>query len=242
MASILIIGPVGSGKTTGAVPNQELDIVGLPYESTVIIECAGPSKEPPIRGWRKKYNADQRITEGGRFLATRDVNIVGKAVKYIIASRPDVKTVVIDDADYLMTLEVVGEVRKLEYDDWRELAQKFIANVVLPATTSTRADLNFVFCFHSETNKHGQVIARTAGAMVDNYLGSIEGLFTYVFYADPTTMIVEGKMRPEYRLLTQRVNGLPAKTPHGLYSELYIQNDYGRIFAEIKRFQEGDEE
>lgn len=63
-----------------------------------------------------------------------------------------------------------------------------------------------------------------------------EGLFTYVFYA----MAREGEEGIEYKFLTNTDMEHVAKTPMGMFDELWIDNDLNEIIKVIDNYNNGE--
>lgn len=79
----------------------------LNSEETFIISCT--PKQLTIPGFRKKYKKLQ-ITDGkatGNWYFSNDFNQVSKIVKIVDKTMPNIKTLVIDDANYLLTQELM---------------------------------------------------------------------------------------------------------------------------------------
>lgn len=108
MSQIGIVGESGTGKSSsfGIVP--EIGIKGLNPKESVIINVAG--KDLPFRGWKKHYNG--KLTEGGNYMESSDATQITKAIGYISESRPEVKNIIIDDAQYIMAFEFMRKAKE----------------------------------------------------------------------------------------------------------------------------------
>ena len=97
MAELIgIVGNSGSGKSTS--------LRNLDPESTFIINVAG--KPLPIKGFKKNYkalvmNPDTRKYDGNLY-NTSDVSKIAQILKMVDKTRPEIKTVIIEDAQYIM--------------------------------------------------------------------------------------------------------------------------------------------
>jgi hypothetical protein len=76
---------------------------------------------------------------------------------------------------------------------------------------------------------------KTVGAMVDAYL-TLEGLFTVVLY---TTVNKVGDNKINYQFVTNNDGKYPAKSPYGMFKDIYIQNDLGFVSDSIDKYNEG---
>jgi hypothetical protein len=72
--------------------------------------------------------------------------------------------------------------------------------------------------------------------MVDDYL-TMEGLFTVVIYAK-VSRGADNKIA--YQFVTNNDGEFPAKSPIGLFTDLYIQNDLGLVSETIDKYNEGN--
>ena len=90
-----IVGNSGSGKSTS--------IRNLDPKSTFIINIA--KKALPFKGFKKNYKPliqgeDKKWT--GNLYNTSDVTKIGQILKLVDKTRPEIKVVVLEDAQYLM--------------------------------------------------------------------------------------------------------------------------------------------
>lgn len=96
---IAIVGESGSGKTTS--------IRNLNPEETFIISTTG--KRPGIPGAKKLYPTFN-IVDGkpvGNFYTASNVDNIGKVLKIISTKLTNIKTVIIDDYQYVMGFEAM---------------------------------------------------------------------------------------------------------------------------------------
>lgn len=93
---IAVVGNSGSGKSTS--------LRNLDPATTFIINVAG--KPLPIKGYKRNYkslvqNPETRKFEGNLY-NTSDVTKISQILKIIDKARPEIKVLVIEDAQYLM--------------------------------------------------------------------------------------------------------------------------------------------
>lgn len=161
---IVVAGDVGTGKTTSLFPNEKLGIKGLNPQEMVYISIAGSGKEIPLKGWRTLFQADKGIQEGGRYKSTTDPAMLKSIISYVDSKLPDIKYLVIDDADYVMGKRVVSEEQKMDFEDWRKLAVDTFTKMLSPALDyAQRADLVIIYLWHNEFDKQGNQKLKTAG-------------------------------------------------------------------------------
>ena len=231
MSQIAIVGESGTGKSSsfGIIP--EIGVKGLNPKETVIINVAG--KDLPFRGWKKYYNG--KISEGGNYLESSDAVQITSAIKYISENRPEIKNVIIDDAQYIMAFEFMRKAKESGYGKFADIGVN-IAKVVEAART-TRDDLKVYFLWHPETDNTGKKKMKTVGKMVDDYL-TLEGLFTVILY---TNVGKGANNKIEYTFVTNNDGDSPAKSPVGMFKDLYIPNDLGTISSSIDAYNNGEE-
>ena len=98
---IAVVGDSGSGKSTS--------LRNLDPQTTFIINVAG--KPLPIRGYKKNYKALVQDANSkkwvGNLYKTSDVAKISTVLKVINFQRPEIKVVIIEDAQYIMAFEAM---------------------------------------------------------------------------------------------------------------------------------------
>lgn len=230
MASIAIVGKSGTGKSTSYGQFPELGIKGLNPKETVIINVAG--KDLPFRGWKKLYSG--KITEGGNYFESSDSAQIAGAITYINTSRTEVKNVIIDDGQYTMAFEFMRRAKESGYGKFADIGVNM--GKIVEVARNTRKDLKVYFLWHPEQDKDTGYKMKSVGKMVDDYL-TMEGLFTVVLYAK-VSRGADNKIA--YQFVTNNDGEFPAKSPIGLFTDLYIQNDLGLVSETIDKYNEGN--
>lgn len=137
---IAVVGESGSGKTTS--------IRNLNPEETFIISTTG--KRPGIPGAKKKYPTFQ-VVEGkpiGNFYKASNVDNIGKMLKVINTKMTNIKTVIIDDYQYVMAFEAMDRATDKGFDKFTQMAQH--AYQVIQDAMNLRDNLYVVVSTHSE--------------------------------------------------------------------------------------------
>lgn len=230
MSQIAIVGKSGTGKSSsfGIIP--EIGVKGLDPKSTVIINVAG--KDLPFRGWKNHYNG--KISEGGNYLESSDAMQIAKAITYISTDRPDIKNIIIDDAQYIMAFEFMRKAKESGYGKFADIGVNI--SKVVEAARTTRSDLKVYFLWHPEMDNMGNQKMKTVGKMVDDYL-TLEGLFTVILY---TNVSKGADNKPEYKFVTNNDGESPAKSPIGMFKDLYIANDLSFVSQSIDAYNNGE--
>lgn len=210
--TLLVIGESGSGKSASL---QLLD----PSETFIINVLDKPL---PFRGYKKKYvriNAD--ATEGN-YYASDDHNKIMRIIKIIQEKRPDIKNLVIDDWQYTMCNEFMRRGTETGFTKFTEIGQH--AWSIIKALTDCREDLYCFVLSHSGMDNNGKYKCKSIGKMLDEKI-TIEGMFTIVLH----TQIMDGA----YRFLTQHDGNHIAKSPQGMFTDKYINNDLALVKQKI---------
>ena len=154
----------------------------------------------------------------------------------VSAKRPEIKTIIIDDYQYIQAFESMDRVDEKGYSKFTDMAKH--AYEVLKKGKSLRDDLFVCILTHSENtgdNMNPYYKIKTLGKLLDSVI-TLEGLFTYVLFTrvvkDPTTETVQ------YKFITNSDGSCTAKTPIGLFSENLIDNDLNFVINSIKEYNE----
>lgn len=218
---VLILGNPGTGKSTS--------LETLNPEATFIIQSV--VKRLPFKGWKNKYKMISQENPNGNLSITHDYETIEKQLKYIDSKRPEIKTVIIDDANYLMTEDLMARVPKKTlkgeaFEKYNQIAYNF--HHLLKAVEPLRNDLIVVFLAHTQINDDGSRSFKTVGKLLDNTI-VIEGLATIVL----ESVIKENK----YLFQTNKIDGTePCKTPKGMFEEKFISNDMQLVIEKIEEY------
>lgn len=231
MAELIgVVGNSGSGKSTS--------LRNLDPTSTFIINVAG--KPLPIKGYKKNYKILIQNPETKKFTGnlynTADVQKISQVLKIIDKTRPEIKVVVIEDAQYIMAFEAMERASEKGYEKFTQMASNFYS--VLQAAVNMRDDLKVVVIAHAENIGDGlnpSYKMKTIGKMIDNMI-TVEGLFTYVFF---TVLNRNPEKGIEYKFITQSDGTTTAKTPMGCFEELLIDNDLAFVMKKIDEYNSG---
>lgn len=226
---IAIVGESGSGKTSS--------IRNLNPEEVFIISTTG--KRPGIRGAKKKFPDVQLTKDGftGNFYTTSNVDNIGKMMKLISTKRPEIKTIIVDDYQYIQAFESMDRVDEKGYGKFTDMAKH--AYEVLKQGKELRDDLFVCILTHSENtgdNLNPYFKIKTLGKLLDSVI-TLEGLFTYVLF---TKVVRDDEDGVAYKFLTNNDGTCTAKSPLGLFSEKLIDNDLDYVIKAIKEYNEGD--
>lgn len=213
-----IAGDTGSGKSSS--------IQSLDPKTSYVINVAG--KELPFKGSSSLYNVENK-----NYKDVSDPRDVLALLKTISDKAPHVKTVVIEDANYLMGFMMVDKATETGYTKFSLMAQ-YMKNLVQGAK-ELREDLTVVYMSHyEEIEDAGEIVGyklKTAGKLIDKEL-KLDGLFTVVLYAVPDTE----KDKTEFVFYTNRWKKFPAKSPMGMFKEIRVKNNLKEIVETVSNF------
>lgn len=227
--TIAIVGESGTGKSTS--------LRNLNPEETFIISTTG--KPLPFRAWKKKYipiKIEGKNVSGNYYVSSKWDQIL-KILQIIDKMMPQIKQVIIDDFQYVLSYEFVDRATEIGYTKFSELAQH--AMEILRYSEKMREDCKMIFLTHSENvgdNVNPKFVIKTVGKLLSEKV-TLEGLFTYIFF----TKVSEGDSgRMEYKLITNNDGTCVAKTSFGMFEDLEIDNDLNEIIHVIDAYNEGE--
>lgn len=218
-----IVGSSGTGKSTS--------VRTLDPKETVIISCIG--KPLPIRGWKKNYTPFKG-KEGNFFCSDISTEII-QCMDHISEKRDDIKNIVIDDWQYTMSNEFMRRSSEKGFEKFTEIGKN--AWSILNKSKSLREDMRVFILTHSDTQP-GEfggapvIKIKTIGKLLDDKIDPA-GLFSILLYTDVNKK-ENGEM--EYRFITNNNGHYPAKSPMGMFEDIYISNDLGNITKTIEEY------
>lgn len=227
--TIAIVGESGTGKSTS--------LRNLNPEETFIISTTG--KPLPFRAWKKKYipiKIEGKNVSGNYYVSSKWDQIL-KILQIVDKMMPNIKQVIIDDFQYVLSYEFVDRATEVGYTKFSELAQH--AMEILRYSEKMREDCKMIFLTHSENvgdNVNPKFVIKTVGKLLSEKV-TLEGLFTYIFF----TKVSEGDSgKMEYKLVTNNNGTCVAKTSFGMFEDLEIDNDLEDIIKVIDEYNEGE--
>lgn len=193
----MIYGQSGTGKSTSLrnFKNDEIAVVNV------------SGKPLPFRGDIKPYNTDnyQKIMAA--------------------IAKTERKSIVIDDATYLMVNEFMRTAKQTGYQKYTDMACSF--NQLIEFAASLPDDKIVYFMGHSDQSDDGREHFKTIGKMLDNYV-TVEGRFTIVL----KTVVQDGR----YLFSTQNNGQDTVKSPIGLFDNALIDNDLKAVDDAIREY------
>ena len=234
MSSLVgIVGSAGTGKSTSFFPEPALNIKGLDPKQTFVINVSG--KPFPFKGWKTHYTPFNGAT--GNYINIEDANVICNAMRFVSENRPEITNIVVDDFQYLLGFEFVEKALVKGYDKFSEIALHTMQ--VLNTGRRLRDNIKTFILAHSEDQEVGFEVTKkikTIGRFLDEKI-ELPGLFTVLLYTKTTWNDTDKKMT--YEFVTNRDNIYPAKSPFGMFKDLYIPNDLGLVAELIDKYETG---
>ena len=210
----LVIGKSGSGKTY-SLKNCDPDKFGvisvekgrLPFKSKIKVARIPKSLKNPDGTEVSSYSALNRARYAW--------------LTQVIRGSKGLKSIVIDDSQYLLVNELFDRSYEKGYDKFVQMAANF-RNLIHFINELEDEDKIVYFLHHSELDADGKEKCKTIGKMLDEKL-TIEGCFDIVIYCE------------NHKFFTQTNGQSTAKTPEGMF-DLEIPNDLKMVDTEIRKY------
>lgn len=147
------------------------------------------------------------------------------------------KSIVIDDAGYLITNQFMRKHSNAGggntvYNLYNELADNFWNLIANEIKNAPQDRITYLF-MHEDKNEYGDIKPKTIGKLLDDKV-NVEGLFSIVLRAK--------KIDKNYYFFTQSTEGDVAKSPIGMFNDLYIENDLKFVDDKIREYYNIKEE
>jgi hypothetical protein len=223
--SILIIAESGTGKSTS--------IESLDSKETFIVNVA--NKPLPFKGWKKKYTQWSKDNPAGNMYDKAGVANIEACIKYVNDKRPEIKTLIIDDFQYMSSFEFFDRSDEKGYEKFTQIGAGLARIARMPK--DLREDLMVFFLTHAEeaTDMEGKrkFKAKTIGRMVDEKL-TLEGLFSIVLFGKAKKN-KDGEIR--YVFETSNNGENTCKSPKGMFPTFEIINDLQYVREAIINYE-----
>lgn len=213
---VLILGESGTGKSRS--------IKNLDPKTTIIINVLG--KPLPFKGWKTNYSPMVSKNNTGNMFCGDDWSKIKAIYNYINKNRPEIKTVIVDDFQYVMANEFMRRSSEKGYDKFNDIGTH-AWNLLFDAKLIGE-DVTTFFLSHSELDEYGKSRCKTIGKMLNDKI-CIEGMFSIVL----NTLVEDGK----YYFETQNNGSNTSKSPEGMFDSVRIENDLQLVVDSIKNYE-----
>lgn len=209
----VIMGNSGAGKSTSL---RNLN----PEDCLLIQTVAKPLPFPNAKEW-KPFDKESK---SGSVICTNKSKLICRYVRNIKAINR--KTIIIDDAQYVMAFQMMQRASEKSYDKFVEIGVSMFE--ILEAVVEAPEDVTVYILTHSDENEYGMnAKVKTVGKMLDKVI-CFEGLFSICLRAVRDS---DG----EYIFQTQSVDNSTAKSPMGLFKETE-PNDLAQLDKQIRLY------
>lgn len=231
MSSIICLaGLSNSGKSTS--------VKYLEPESTFIVSCT--NKQLQIPGFRKKYHKVS-IDNGkivGNWYINNNYSQIEKILTVVSSTRPEIKTIILDDTNYLLSNETFATALNKGYEKFAVMAKNYYD--LIQHCQNLRDDLTVVFITHVEN--YGTEIDPlyrmwTTGKMLTTQI-NLDGLFSYIIYSE--RYIDDTTDEVNYRFKTKTDGNDTCRSVQGCFEEKYIEPNLKVVVDTINKFENGD--
>ena len=226
---ICLAGLSNTGKSTS--------LKYLEPSETFIVSCT--NKQLQIPGFRKKYIKvsieDNKLV--GNWLVSNDYARIAKILKVVSQSRPDIKTVVIDDLNYLLSNEIMSSAEEKGFDKFTRQAKNYYD--IINNAQNLRDDLTVVMISHiinDGTDMEPFWKLYTSGKMLDKTV-NLDGLFSYIIYTDK---YVDENDEVQYRFMTRTNGNDTCRSVAGCFADKYIEPNMKLVIDTINKFESGE--
>lgn len=198
---VLLIGQSGSGKSTS--------LRNFKGDEVAVVNVLG--KPLPFKSDIKAGKCDDYAT-------------ILKAI-----AKTEKKTIVIDDANYLITNEFMNKSSVKGFDKYNEMGNNFFN--LINGIKNIEGGKTVYLIMHEDTDENGNVKPKTIGKLLDDKV-NIQGMFTICI----RSMYDNGNYI--FRLKT---NGQDCvKTPFGMFDDEQMENDLKKFDKIVREYYELD--
>lgn len=207
---VLCLGKSGSGKTTA--------IRNLDPKRTVI--CQVEKQRMPFR---QKF---PMVLKPASY-----TNIMQLFKEIAEKKRPDIKTIVIDDSQFLIVNEFFDRATEKGYDKFTSIALNF-RNLIHWVNVGLPNDITVYFLHHTQMDEFGNTKAKTVGKLLDEKL-TVEGCFDVVLMTE--------RNQDGWWFRTVGSDSDPVKAPLEMFADELIPNDLAIVDKAIRDYYEMEE-
>lgn len=224
MANIgIILGKSGSGKSTS--------IKTLDPKTSIVVNVL--QKRLPFKGSSTIFNK-----ENNNLVTIDDYNELIAFINYVDKSLPNINTLVIDDAIYIMRKEFFKRAKEVGYTKFTELAQHF--QQIIATCENARENLNVFLLLHSEDIQSDKTTVgykvSTIGQLLDTQYNPVEVVPMVLYCA----IKYDNNGKAQHGFYTHALKDgtieIPAKSPDGMFTQDFIPNDLGIVVKAIQEY------
>ena len=221
---VTVIGQSGSGKSTS-----------LRYIDPKTTGLITPnSKDFPIPGM-----AGQFVEKKNKF-TTDEITDISKYLKGFSTHKPEIKLIIIEDLNHFFNARVTGAKFRSRnnggeaFARWNDFGAD-VASSLITVMTELRDDLTIVMFAHTDIKDNGHIGLKTSGKLLDNTI-DIPSYVTVLLHS----LVMEEDGKYKYKFLTNTDGIHSAKSPAGMFKDLYIPNDIMLVLKSMDEYKKGN--
>lgn len=198
-----ISGPSGSGKTRS--------LMNLPWDKTFVIRpnrkpFSFPNSAALTKPWDKE-------TKTGNYMYLTDYSMINAVMNAIVEHGK--KIIIIDDSTHLLLKETMDTAKEKGFEKFMNSALNYYN--LLTAAQNLPDDVRVYIVNHVDTDANGEEIIKVTGGKFITEKIDVPSLLTIALRATKT--------KDGYKFKTQSSGRDFYKSPEGMFSEEYIDND-----------------
>ena len=225
MAEVIIIeGPSGTGKST-SLRNIDPKLMN----AALIV----PNSKPlPFRGGDAKW--------GKRKILVTEMNDISKAVDNLVQA--GVKNIIIEDFSHYFNTRILSDdfmsksSGSATFERWKHFARDVMKALFLKAPKMP-ADVRIIVMHHVDRTEDNFHKFKIFGRLLGDNLDPV----SYVRIVLHTTILPDKKGDDRFVFQTQQDALKEAKSPMGMFTEMYIPNDLAEVIKAITAYDSGEE-
>ena len=198
-----IAGPSGSGKTRS--------FMNLDWTKTFVIR---PNRKPfSFPGSAEKTKPWDKETKTGNYMYLTDYGMINAVMQAIIEHGK--KIIIIDDSTHLLLKETMDTAKEKGYEKFMNMALNYYR--LFEVAQELPDDVRVYIINHVDTDQNGEEIIKVTGGKFITEKLDVPSMLTVALRAIKT--------KDGYKFKTQSSGRDFYKSPEGLFSEEYIDND-----------------
>ena len=199
----------------------------------LLIGKSGSGKSASLRNFKKDEIAVANVL--GKPLPFKSDIEAPKVDNYSVLIKAiqntDKKTIVIDDAGYLLTNEFMGKVSVKGYDKYNEMASSMFD--LVNAIKDVDGGKTVYLVMHEDTDEFGNIKPKTIGKLLDDKV-NLQGMFT---------VCIRSSFENGEYIFRLKTNGQDCvKTPIGMFEKETMENDLKEVDKVIREYYDLDKE
>ena len=199
----------------------------------LLIGKSGSGKSASLRNFKKDEIAIANVL--GKPLPFKSDLEAPKVDNYSVLiqaiQKTDKKTIIIDDAGYLLTNEFMNKVSVKGYDKYNEMASGMFD--LINAIKNVEGGKTVYLVMHEDTDEFGNIKPKTIGKLLDDKV-NIQGMFT---------VCIRSSFENGEYIFRLKTNGQDCvKTPIGMFEQETMENDLKKVDEVIREYYELDKE